>query len=528
MLKDKIYWLVKWIFIPISLFLSALGLFILFYFESDINITTRPFKHGSASITQTAEGITGQFTADDNYLSLISITFNPAQSFNSDMVFRIKNTIDKDWYHVATIAASQNFILSQYVFGFPTIILSKNRIYEFNISQANLLSGSLSPEQNKVYPILISQYQFPKNILLSDTKILIDFMVKKLSYYIYTLESWKVFLVYCLPCLLYIFYISIGYKIIHPEILKQIKKHFLLILKPLFFFILIGIFIDIFIIKENSDSTSSFFIILWILGLIAYQLDSRYSFSVAFILLIVCPLLLSADMNQIANKSAVWAYMFLIIGSFQALIELKAEQSFKLRWFLNILNYFFSFVSYVDSFLIVKIKNLKRFALSSALNFIKVALFFIVTPLLIFLGFDLYFRYIGYRDRQMKNPGIPKIEPTFVYPGTKVFLYGERFGDGKNDKYAVMRNGKRVRVDYWEDHKIIFTVPLGWEEGPMDLWIEKPVEWNAEIIIERTKPKSIRLLKVTGHFTPDDDLYFKEKKSWKKETLELNGYNSTK
>jgi hypothetical protein len=116
------------------------------------------------------------------------------------------------------------------------------------------------------------------------------------------------------------------------------------------------------------------------------------------------------------------------------------------------------------------------------------------------------------------------VEPTLVYPGTKVFLYGDRFGNNSNNKYALMKDGERVRVDYWEDHKIIFTVPLSWKSEPMNLWIEKPVEWNAETIIEKTKPVQIKLLKVTGKFTSDDELYFEQIKEWKRETKEMNGY----
>jgi hypothetical protein len=135
---------------------------------------------------------------------------------------------------------------------------------------------------------------------------------------------------------------------------------------------------------------------------------------------------------------------------------------------------------------------------------------------------------MSYIDRQNKNPGTPHIEPSLVYPATKVFLYGDRFGDGANEKYALMKDGERVRTDYWEDHKIIFTVPLSWKTGLLNIWIEKPVEWNAETIIEKTKAVQVKLLKVTGRFTPDDYLYFEQKKKWRKETLESNGYNNTK
>jgi hypothetical protein len=131
---------------------------------------------------------------------------------------------------------------------------------------------------------------------------------------------------------------------------------------------------------------------------------------------------------------------------------------------------------------------------------------------------------MSYRDRQLKNPRIAKIEPGLLYPATKVVLYGDSFGDNSNTNYALMRNGVPINVDYWEDHKIIFTVPLDWKSGDMRIWIQRPIEWNAETIIEKSKPFTIKLLKVTSGFTPDDDLYFEEMKNWRKETKEINGY----
>jgi hypothetical protein len=58
----------------------------------------------------------------------------------------------------------------------------------------------------------------------------------------------------------------------------------------------------------------------------------------------------------------------------------------------------------------------------------------------------------------------------------------------------------------------------------MNVWVERPVQWNGETIIEKTKEQQIKLLPVTSWSAPDDDLYFEQMKKWKKETREINGY----
>jgi len=524
MFREYVKKFTKWIGVPVILISVALTVSIIFFFNSDINPNILSVNHFTNNIKNNNGGVSGTFTAQDNYLGIITVRFDKKEQLSGNSMFRIKNALDEDWYHEATVAAEQYYTIPQYSFGLPVIARSKNKTYQFEIQLLDNTTSSSGLSLSNKYPVLISHYAFPKNIFVENKMLLAQFIFKKISYYINQEFAWKVLAVYSIPLILYLLCLVFEHKLQSFEFIIEAKEKLSAILKPYILILFLSIFIDIFVIRKYSDSTTTLFTFLWILGVAAYRLESRYSYGVALIFLTFCPFLLSANMDWVAEKSAVWAYIFLVVGTVHGIIEMKAEQSPKLTHFLNFISRIFSFICHIDSFLLARAGEVKQFAIFSVRNFAKVITVFIIIITLLFFGFDAYLKYMSYLDRQLKNPGKPFIEPTLAYPGTKVFLYGDRFGDGTSAKYALMKDGKKVRVDYWEDHKIIFTVPLSWKPGPMNLWIEKPVEWNAETVIEKTKPITIKLLKVTGSFTPDDDLYFEEMKDWKKETKELNGY----
>lgn len=517
MLKNVI----RWVFVPIIFLLPAIFLPIIFFFNSDINPRVYSFNHAKSSMYAVKGGVGGVVQADDNYLSLLTVRFAHTEGLSGNSIFRIKNALDEDWCHTASISATNYTAIPQYVFGFPPIARSKGNTYAFEITMTD---KSSKLRLSDTYPVLISQYQYPKDILIQNKRLLATFIMKKLLYYSHGETAWKVFAVYSIPFFLYLFYISFAYRFIPNVFMEKAGRQLRLLANPYMAGIFFSLFLDIFVIRKYTDTTTTLITFLWILGVGAYRLESRHSFGVALLFLTFCPFLLSANMDWIAEKSAVWAYMFLAVGTVHAMFELKAEESPKVQKFFDFVSQAFSFITYFDSCINACAKKIKEFALFSVRNFVKVVVVFIVITALSLLGFDAYLKTMSYIDRQNKNPGAPHIEPTLVYPGTKIILYGDRFGDNTNSNYALMKDGERIRVDYWDDHKIIFTVPLSFKAEEMKLWIEKPVEWNAETIIEKTKPVQIKLLKVTGQFTPDDDLYFEQMKGWREETRKVNGY----
>ena len=98
-----------------------------------------------------------------------------------------------------------------------------------------------------------------------------------------------------------------------------LKKH------RLFFLVLslFGILIDIFIFKFTSDLVILGLTGLWIGAVIGWRLEGRFSILGALIFLVMCPFLLIIKQEAIAEKAAIWTYMFLVVGVVQQMIELK-------------------------------------------------------------------------------------------------------------------------------------------------------------------------------------------------------------
>jgi len=87
----------------------------------------------------------------------------------------------------------------------------------------------------------------------------------------------------------------------------------------------LGIFIDVFIFKFTSDVVILTLTGLWIGAVIGWKLEGRFSILGALIFLTMCPFLLIFKQEAIAEKAAIWAYMFLVVGVIQQLIEFKKE-----------------------------------------------------------------------------------------------------------------------------------------------------------------------------------------------------------
>ena len=97
------------------------------------------------------------------------------------------------------------------------------------------------------------------------------------------------------------------------------KKHWWL------FVSVIGILLDIFIFPLTSDVVILILTGLWIGAVIGWRLEGRFSILGALIFLTMCPFLLIFKKDPIAEKAAIWAYMFLVVGVIQQLIELKRK-----------------------------------------------------------------------------------------------------------------------------------------------------------------------------------------------------------
>jgi hypothetical protein len=156
------------------------------------------------------------------------------------------------------------------------------------------------------------------------------------------------------------------------------------------------------------------------------------------------------------------------------------------------------------------------------LAFIKRVLFVIILVIVIK---KVNYQINHYFVRLSRNPKIYTIEPRIVYRSTRIIMRGYNLG-WKPDDLALKLNSTygEVEKDFWSDSKIIFTVPLHWKDGEVELWVEKPIEWDGKNIIAKSKIYTIRLIPTTQTFTPADEEFFQQLKTLDKETLQINGY----
>jgi len=87
----------------------------------------------------------------------------------------------------------------------------------------------------------------------------------------------------------------------------------------------IGILMDIFIFKLTSDFLIFFLTALWVLTVKFYKFEGRVSVAVALGFLILCPFLLIFKKEAIAEKAAIWTYMFLVVGVIQEIWLLRSR-----------------------------------------------------------------------------------------------------------------------------------------------------------------------------------------------------------
>ena len=132
--------------------------------------------------------------------------------------------------------------------------------------------------------------------------------------------------------------------------------------------------------------------------------------------------------------------------------------------------------------------------------------------------FDHYLNYLS------KYPKIQEVKPKIVYYGSKVVLLGKGFGWGGEINTKFKNREGNIDITLWNDTKVIFSVPLHWREGDLDIWIQKPIEWDGEKMTIKSNLIKLRLIPRDDGWGKDDDEYFEQLKHLDKETLELNGY----
>jgi len=105
------------------------------------------------------------------------------------------------------------------------------------------------------------------------------------------------------------------------QLAKKIFKEYVFNQITLLVLVILGILLDIFVFRFTSDLLILILTGLWILSVYHFKFKGKVSISLALGFLILCPFLLIFNKEAIAEKAAVWAYMFLLVGVIQMIIE---------------------------------------------------------------------------------------------------------------------------------------------------------------------------------------------------------------
>lgn len=331
----QISW-IRWVAIPAVLFF--LWVILSLFFNSYANFTTLTKTYDRYSLTKTPKGellksesINGEFKAYENNLGILAIRFNSLNAVVHDdedvLIFRIKEKGQKKWWYQNMYRSGGIYGTPFYPFGFPQIVNSKGKIYQFSLTslKGNKMNAvSLSGRE----PLLVSKYVYTKNQLFNDKKVLLIFLYRKVINSFSDMDFLVASISYLLPFILYIFALVVFTK-------EQIDRYSFLFLVP--FLIVLSIIWGMDLIPGIVFAIIGF----WVITVIQYRLESSMSFLFAFIFLTCAFILVVFQYQDIAGRLSNWTYFFLCIGAIQLLIEFRSPTKERLTYLMFFKKIFF-------------------------------------------------------------------------------------------------------------------------------------------------------------------------------------------
>lgn len=313
-----------------------------------IKIPNEMFKDGDV--------IRGEFTAHENNLGavVLKIENNHDESVpdNYKVFFRFKEKGSTLWLSENSYNGGQFKELNHFPFGLPLISDSKNKRYVFEVTTKGVNEENfLDVDQGQK---IISQYLYARS-QFKDPSTLFNFISYKFIYIFQNIDGLLTSLIYFIPFYGYFYilkdknkiklntlqsfilfiYIAENY-IRNPGIkllnrvldkiydIKLIDNKYNIKTISLFNILLfLLIIVDIFFIQTIDNYLLLIIMTLWILSLFIYKLRVISSYFISIFFLIITFFLILIDLENFAEKSAIWAYIFLTISVIHQLLDFR-------------------------------------------------------------------------------------------------------------------------------------------------------------------------------------------------------------
>lgn len=506
----------------LPLFLLLFAFFNVFNYlkTSEFGILNLDIRGNSDQLISTRSGellkgdiVYGKFHSSYPNLGIVSVRFyNQDRDSDDTLIFRIKEEGKKDWYYEARYKTDQFMPHKLFPFGFPIISDSDEKNYEFQIESLRGATGSGILVDSQP-PTFLAKSTFNKNDLIRDKKMLLDFLAEKVINIFGDSDLLLSNLFYFLPLIYYVIFV----------LSKGISFQFLI-------GIALGvIFYEIFWLKGSYDSLFIGLLFLWTLISRRFHFESRITGIFALVFLVITPIMLIFGQDTLAEKFAVWAYLFLCITVVQQIYELKKnpKNQFTLKKFKNNLfkfeldrnNHFAQFIYHYFKpalyllTLFFLFKSGQRIFESSKLyqqffpeNYLEKYIFETLIPYLILLTVSVFVFFkvkmlfknlvfisffislvILFSSSVMVNlstkfrdlPRIVSISPNnFSEAWVDVTIEGKNFQD-KPFIGKVLINNNEQRIIDWTDSMIIFrTDPYKLKSGLLEIITNKNIKSN--------------------------------------------------
>jgi hypothetical protein len=254
--------------------------------------------------------VSGTFRSKYTNLGIISLRFyNQDRDSKDTLVFRLKEEGQDKWYYEAMYETDQFLPHKHFPFGFPVIANSNDRNYEFQIESLRGATGSGILVDYQTLSVFIAKSFYPKADLLSDRRLLTYFLTNKISNIFGDTEIRLNIFFFFLPLLLYLVFL----------LTEGLSYQYLTL------FALSFSFYDVFWLTKSYDFLFLSLLFFWGLIVRRFRFESRVVAVFALGFLVLTPVMLIFDYQAHAEKTAVWAYLFLCITVAQQVYELKKK-----------------------------------------------------------------------------------------------------------------------------------------------------------------------------------------------------------
>lgn len=333
-----------WIVVPIllfsiwlvgSLFSNPLGGFTtLLYPHSNKEYIFLPKNN----LLLKGEKVVGQFKSQEDNLGIITVHVSRSLSTQQDeplyLKFQIKEKQAQNWYYENVYNVGSLREDDSFVFGFPKILNSKDKIYQFELLSLNGdKANAVAITQG--YDSFVTRYIYSKKEI-SEKKLFTVMPYKKLVSIISYPQVLLSSLIFMLPLVFYLLFVSLYLsrhialflskhikKRINSDIASAIETNSFIqnYLKKSFLgsFTITLIVADIFLIQSIYYGIALGLFGFWTVAIVKDKLSSKITLAFSLLWLLLSEVFILQSSVPQENKSAMWAYFFLLIAVVQIL-----------------------------------------------------------------------------------------------------------------------------------------------------------------------------------------------------------------